>query len=146
MNESTESSRFTDPTIAVDHVRRVARETAAAAGHRAAATALLRVRQEYRVMPLQRSTAPADRLATWDAVRDETRSLVPMASGGTVDKEMFDQRVATPASQPLPPQPAWAPDPMLGLQAAALRTFHPTASRPAPLPSPTAAVDRGPAR
>ena len=106
-------SRFTDPTLAIEHVRRVARETAAEAGHRAAATALLAVRQEYRIMPLHRGTAPAERVATWDAVRDETRVLVPMACGDTADKAIFDERVALSASQLLPQLPDGTPGPSL---------------------------------
>ncbi len=116
-----QESRFTAPETAVDHVRRVARETAAESGHRAAAFAVMDLRREYRIMSLQQKEAPPDRLATWQAVRMETRSLVPMAMGGTTDRALFDERVATPANQPLPPQPDWAPDPSLALQAAALR-------------------------
>lgn len=138
-------SRFTDPTLAIEHVRRVARETAAEAGHRAAATALLAVRQEYRIMPLHRGTAPAERVATWDAVRDETRVLVPMACGDTADKAIFDERVALSASQLLPQLPDGTPGPMLGLQATALRAPDPTAARP-PVPSTAGPVDRTPAR
>lgn len=145
MSQSAEASRFTDPTIAIDHVRRVAHDTAAEAGHRAAATALLGVRQEYRIMPLQRRKAPADGVATWDAVRDETRSLVAMACGGTQDKAMFDARVATPASQPLPQQPGGTPDRRLGLQEAALRAPASISPRP-PLHSPAGPVGRPPAR
>lgn len=141
-----DESRFTDPVSAVDHVRRVARETAAASGYRAAAAALMDVRREYRIMPLKRSEAPPDRLATWDAVRRETGSLVPMATGGTHDHASFDERTATPGDQRLPEQPGWAPDPSVALQAAALRA-QPTVepSRP-PVTSPNAAADRAPGR
>ncbi|GAW52540.1 MULTISPECIES: hypothetical protein [unclassified Nocardioides] len=145
MNASNETSRFTDPTMAIDHVRRVAAQTAAADGHRAAATALLDVRREYRVMPLQRTSTPADRLVTWDAVREETRTLVSLACGGASERSMFDDRVAAPASEPLPQQPAWAPDPLVCLQRAALHPPTPVTPRP-PLPSPTVPVDRTPAR
>ena len=133
-----EESRFTDPVTAVDHVRRVARETAAQSGHRAAAFAVMDLRREYRIMPLRQQDAPPDRVATWQVVRMETRSLVPMAMGGTADRALFDQRVATPANQPLPQQPDWAPDPSLALQAAALRApeftspSHPSVSSPGP--------------
>lgn len=140
MNE--EESRFTNPVVAVDHVRRIARETAAATGYRSAADALAEVRREYRIMPLKRSEAPPDRLATWEAVRLETRSLVPMAVGGTSERALFDERTATPADRPLSPEQADWPDPAVALQAAALRT-QPTAgsSRPAS-PGPASEVDR----
>ncbi|GAB7007702.1 hypothetical protein JCM18899A_51770 [Nocardioides sp. AN3] len=147
MSDNTlDDSRFTDPVVAIDHVRRVARETAAEAGHHAAAAAVMDLRREYRIMPLQRQETPPDRLATWDAVRLETRSLVPMAMGGTADRAFFDARAATPADQPLPHQPEWAPDPSVALQAAALRM--PTGT-PAPRPSVTSAgavADRTPSR
>lgn len=143
---TNDESRFTDPVAAVDHVRRVARETAAASGYRAAAAALMEVRGEYRIMPSKRSEAPPDRLATWDAVRLETGSLVPMATGGTKDHASFDERAATPGDQPLPEHPGWAPDPSVALQTAALRV-QPTAgpSRP-PVTSRNAAADRAPGR
>lgn len=38
---SDEERRFTDPVSAVDHVRRLARETAADAGYQAAAAAVM---------------------------------------------------------------------------------------------------------
>lgn len=138
--------RFTDPVTAVDHVRRVARETAARSGHRAAAFAVMDLRREYRIMPLRQKEAPADRLATWQAVRMETRSLVPMAMGGTTDRALFDQRVATPADQPLPRQPEWAPDPAVALQAAALRADSPTSPPPPVVASSSPVVDRPPRR
>lgn len=126
-----EESRFTDPVAAVDHVRRIARETAAESGYHAAASAVLDLRRQYRIMPLKRKDAAPSKLATWDAVRLETRSLVPMAMGGTKDHALFEERAATPADQPLPQQPDWAPDPTVGLQAAALRAF----TLPAPPPA-----------
>lgn len=109
-----QESRFTDPDTAVDHVRRVARETATALGHRAAAFAVMDLRREYRIMPLRQKEAPPDRLATWQAVRMETRSLVPMAMGGSTDRALFDERVATPAGQPLPQQPGLGARPLAG--------------------------------
>ncbi len=115
------SSRLTDPNTAIEHVRLVARVTAAESGYSAAADALMDLRLEYRIMPLKRPEAPPERLATWDAVRLETRLLVPMAMGGPTDQAMFDVRAATPADQPLPHQPGWAPDPSVAMQAAALR-------------------------
>ena len=42
-----EKSRYTDPELAVDHVRRVARETADESGYRAAAFAVMQLRREY---------------------------------------------------------------------------------------------------
>ncbi|MDR7254935.1 hypothetical protein J2X46_003937 [Nocardioides sp. BE266] len=149
MSDNTlDSSRFTDPVAAIDHVRLVARETAANSGYHAAAAAVMDLRREYRIMPLQRQETPPDRLATWDAVRLETRSLVPLAMGGTADRALFDERAATPSDQPIPHhhQPGWAPDPSVGLQAAALRM--PTGT-PAPWPSVTSAgavADRSPSR
>lgn len=137
-----QESRFTDTVTAVDHVRRVARETAAQSGHRAAAFAVMDLRREYRIMPLRQKEAPADRLATWQAVRMETRSLVPMAMGGTTDRELFDQRVATPANQPLPQQLDWAPDPSLALQRAALRAPAPMSPRDRPVPAQSSDIDR----
>jgi len=137
MSDNTlDSSRFTDPVAAIDHVRRVARETAADSGYHAAAAAVMDLRREYRIMPLQRQETPPDRLMTWDAVRLETRSLAPLAMGGTADRDLFDERAATPAGQPLPHQPGWAPDPSVALQSAALRM--PTGT-PAPRPSVTSA-------
>jgi len=142
-------SRFTEPDAAVDHVRRVARETAEQSGYRAAAFAVMELRREYRIMPLKQREAPADRLATWQAVRMETRSLVPMAMGAhggvKADAAFFDARVTTAADAPLPQQPDWAPDPSVTLQAAALRAQAPTAPRP-PVTSQSPAVDRAPAR
>lgn len=135
-------SRFTDPVTAVEHVRRVARETAAQSGHRAAAFAVMDLRQEYRIMPLQQKDAPRARLTTWQAVRMETRSLVPMAMGGTTDRALFDERVATPANQPLPQQPDWAPDPSLGLQSAALRAPAHASPPHRPVLSPGPDTDR----
>lgn len=142
---TSEQARFTDPATAVDHVRRVAREAAAESGYRAAAAVVMALRQEYRIMPLKRKEAPPDRVATWDAVRLETRSLVPMAMGGTKEHALFDERTATPADQPLPHQPGWAPDPTVALQAAALHTPTTAPPRP-PLTSPDASVDRAPSR
>ena len=81
MSTHTEESRFTAPDMAVDHIRRVARETAEQSGYRAAGFAVMELRREYRIMPLKQKEAPPDRLATWQAVRMETRSLVPMAMG-----------------------------------------------------------------
>lgn len=131
-----EESRFTDPVMAVDHVRRIARETAAETGYHAAASAVLDLRREYRIMPLKRKDAAPARLATWDAVRLETRALVAMGMGGTRDHALFDERTATPADQPLPQQPDSAPDPTVGLQAAALCTpAAQSASRGSPLPT-----------
>lgn len=149
MSTHTEESRFTDPDTAVDHIRRVARETAEQSGYHAAAFAVMELRREYRIMPLKQKEAPPDRLATWQAVRMETRSLVPMAmgahGGGKADAAFFDARVATPADKPLPQQPAWAPDPSVTLQAAALRAQAPAAPRPH-VTSQSPSVDRTPAR
>ncbi|NYI47919.1 hypothetical protein BJ993_005065 [Nocardioides aromaticivorans] len=138
--------RLTDPVAAVDHVRRLARETAASEGYRAAADAVMNARREYRIMPLKRSEAPPDRLATWDAVRLETRSLVPMAMGGTKEHALFDERVATPGGQPLPQRPGWAPDPAVALQAAALRAQHAAEPSRPPATSPSPVTDRAPRR
>lgn len=74
-----DTSRFTQPNMAIDHVRSIARATAKESGYDAAATALLALYREYRVMPLRRKETPPERLATWEAVRIETRELVPMA-------------------------------------------------------------------
>lgn len=143
MNDNNRvTSRFSDPTAAIDHVRRVARDTAAESGYPAAADALMELRLDYRVMPLKRRETPPDRLATWDAVRLETRSLVSMAMGGTNDHAMFDARAATPADQPLPHQPDWAPDPPVAVQAAALRA--PGAAAPQGRPSNGPVVDQAP--
>lgn len=139
-----QESRFTDPDTAVDHVRRVARETATASGHRAAAFAVMDLRREYRILPLQQKKVATDRLATWQAVRMETRSLVPMAMGGTTDRALFDERVATPAGHPLPQQPGWAPDPSLALQAAALRATAHASPPHRPVRSPGPDIDRTP--
>ncbi|WP_408899810.1 hypothetical protein ACJ5H2_21745 (plasmid) [Nocardioides sp. R1-1] len=141
-----EESRFTDPVAAVDHVRRVARETAAEPGYQAAASAVMDLRREYRIMPLRRNETPPDRLATWDAARLETRSLVPMALGGTTEHTLFDERASTPAEEPLPQQPGWAPVPSAALQAAALHS--PTAPAPTrpPVTSHSPAVDQAPSR
>lgn len=65
-----QESRFTDPDTAVDHVRRVARETATASGHRAAAFAVMDLRREYRILPLQQKKVATDRLATWQGGAD----------------------------------------------------------------------------
>lgn len=147
MNDHT-SARFTDPNTAIDHVRRTARETAAESGYDAAATALLALYREYRVMPLRRKETPPDRLATWEAVRLETRSLIPMATAHRIHGSAFDQRVRTPADQPLPQdQPEWAYDPSAALQSAALRA--PTSAMGAPrlpVPSSSPSADRAPAR
>lgn len=143
---SDEERRFTDPVTAVDHVRRLARETAADAGYQAAAAAVMDLRREYRIMPLARKQAHPARLATWDAVRLETRSLVPMAMGGTKEHALFDERTATPAGQPLPQQPGWAPDPIVALQAAALRTPTTAAPPRAPVTSTDTTVSRTPGR
>jgi len=144
-----EKSRHTDPGLAVDHVRRVARETADESGDRAAAFAVMQLRREYRIMPLKQEEAPADRLATWQAVRMETRSLVPVAMGAhggvEADRALFEERVATPANRPLPQQPGWAPDPSVVLQAAALRAQAPATPSPPVAPSGSD-VDRTPAR
>lgn len=145
MSRGEEPSRLTAPTAAVAHVRLVARETAAAVGHRAAADALLHLRREYRVMPLQRSQTPGDRLAAWDAVRAETGALVPLAMGTRADTAMFDERVATPAGQPIPGGQAGRSQPSAALQAAALSARAAAVSRPTP-PSTAPPVDRTPAR
>lgn len=97
-------------------------------------------------MPLARKEADPDRLATWDAVRLETRSLVPMAMGGTKEHALFDERTATPADQPLPQQPGWAPDPTMDLQAAALRTPTPATSPRPPVTSTGTTISRAPGR
>lgn len=141
-----DASRLTDPNTAIDHVRRVARETAAEAGHDAAADVLLALHREYRVMPLRRKETPPGRLATWEAVRLETRSLVPMAMGGTTDQAMFDARAASPADQPLPRQPDWAPDPTVAMQAAALRASSTRAPQGPPAAAHGPAVDQAPSR
>jgi len=145
-----EKSRYTDPDLAVDHVRRVARETAEQSGYRAAAFAVMELRQEYRIMPLKQEEAPPERLATWQAVRMETRSLVPMAMGAhggvKADAALFEERVATPADRPLPQQPGWAPDPSVALQAAALRTQAPASPPSPPATSQGPGVNRGQAR
>lgn len=150
MSDSAEKSRHNDPHLAVDHIRRVARETAEQSGYRAAAFALMQLRQEYRIMPLKQKEAPADRLATWQAVRVETRSLVSMAMGahGGVksDEALFGERVATPSSEPLPQQPGWAPDPAVVLQAAALRAPSSATPRREPVGPTEPRVDRGSAR
>lgn len=149
MSTPMPESRFTDPDTAVNHVRRVARQAAQQFGYRAAAFTVMELRREYRIMPLKQKEAPPDRVATWQAVRMETRSLVPMAMGAhggvKADAAFFDARVATPADKPLPQQPDWAPDPSVTLQAAALRAQAPTAPRP-PVTSQSPAVDRTPAR
>jgi hypothetical protein len=115
----------------------------------------MQLRQEYRIMPLKRKEAPVDRLATWQAVRVETRSLVSMAMGahGGVDSDetLFRERVATPSGEPLPQQqqqqqPGWAPDPAVVLQAAALRTALAAAPRMEPVGAREPVVDRAPAR
>lgn len=141
-----EKSRFTDPVLAVDHVRRVARETADDSGYRAAAFAVMQLRQGYRIMPLKQEKAPADRLATWQAVRMETRSLVPMAmsahGGAKADQALFDERVATPASRPLGQQP----EPSVALQAAALRPQAPASPSSPPVGQQPPGVDRAQAR
>lgn len=103
MNEGTDTSRFIEPNMAIDHVRRVARETAKESGYDAAATALLALYREYRVMPLRRKETPPEQLATWEAVRVETRSLVPMAMGGSTDRALFDQRVSDSGRPTAPP-------------------------------------------
>lgn len=140
--------RFTDPATAIDHMRNKARQAAAEAGYEAAAAAVMALRREHRIMPLKRQEAAPDRLATWDAVRVEARALVPMAMGahGGIKSDLaaFEQRVNTLASQPLPPQPDWAPDPMIALQAAALRT--PASTTPSPPVQTPGAVDRSPRR
>lgn len=139
-----DSSRFTDPNTAINHVRRAARETAAEAGYDAAADVLLALYREYRVMPLRRRETPPDRLATWEAVRLETRSLVPMAMGGATDQAMFDVRAATPADQPLPRQPDWATDPSTALQSAALRASGTRAPQGPPAIAQGPTVDQAP--
>jgi hypothetical protein len=140
VNEGADTSRFIEPNMAIDHVRRVARETVEESGYDAAATALLALYREYRVMPLRRTETPPERLATWEAVQGETRSLVPMAMGGT----LFDQRVATPADQLLPLRDG-APGPSVALQAGVLRAKT-TAALPRPQgTSQGSAVDRTPA-
>ena len=48
MSAQPERSRLDDTELAVDHVRRVARETAERSGYRAAAFALMDLRREYR--------------------------------------------------------------------------------------------------
>lgn len=141
-----EESRFTDPAAAVDHVRRIARETAAEAGYHAAATAVMELRQEYRIMPLHKKEAPPERLATWEAVRLETRSLVAMAMGGTTEQALFDVRASTPSGQPLLQQPGWAPDPAVALQAAVLAAPATVTPPRAPVAPDGGAVDRAPSR
>jgi hypothetical protein len=144
VNEGADTSRFIEPNMAIDHVRRVARETAKESGYDAAATALLALYREYRVMPLRRKETPPERLSTWEAVREETRSLVPMAMGGSTDRSLFDQRVATPADQPLPLRDR-SPGPSLARQAGVLRATT-TALRLPRGTSQGSAVDRTPAR
>lgn len=143
----TDDDRFTNPLTAVDHMRSVAREIASVDGYEAAAGAVLNLRREYRVMPLLRKDVPPDRLETWDAVRNEARLLIPLAMGAhgrrKGDIAGFEQRVVTPADQPLTDQPEWAREPTTALQAAALRA---PAAAPPPLPSPSAPVDRTPSR
>lgn len=146
MPTAAECSRYTDPDLAVDHVRRVARETAEKAGYRAAAFAVMQLRQEYRILPLKQQESPPDRLATWQVVRMETRSLVSMAMGSTAEHALFDERVATPAGRPLPPQPGWSPDPSVVLQSAALGPNRPVSNRQAPLPESPELRDRGKGR
>jgi hypothetical protein len=96
-------------------------------------------------MPLKQKEAPPARLATWQPVRMETRSLVPMAMGAhggvKADAAFFDARVATAADKPLPQQPDEAPDQSVTLQAAALRAQAPAAPRP-PVTSQSPPVDR----
>lgn len=125
-------SPLSDPELAVDHVRRVARETADSAGFHTAALAVMEVRRDYRIMPLALKEASPEQVAVWRAVRLETRSLVPMAmgahGGNSKDAAFLRARVTTPAAEPLPSQPEWAPDPLIGLQAAALHS--PSTSRP----------------
>lgn len=137
--------RFTEPLTAVDHMRRVARETAVQEGYEAAGWAVLAVRREYRIRPWDLADAPPNRLAAREAVRLESMALVPLAAGGRTNHALFDERVATPANQPLSGQPDWAPDPALALQAAALRAQSATTpGRPAPSLAPP--VDRSPSR
>ncbi len=142
-----ERSRHTDPVLAVGYVRQVAREAAEKSGHRKAAQVVMALRQEYRIMPLKLKEASPNRVATWQAVRAETRSLVAMAMGGTADKALFDVRVATPADQTLPRTSDWAPDPhalpAVSLQLAALRTHRPPLSNPTPLPTSPEPGERG---
>lgn len=76
MNEHS-SSRFTDPNIAIEDVRRVPRETAAESGF--AANTLLALYREYRVTPLRRKEALPHRLETSEAVRLQT-TPIPMAT------------------------------------------------------------------
>jgi len=64
------SSVTTTHNLAVDHIRRVARETAEQSGYRAAAFALMQLPQEYRIMPLTQKEAPADRRASCAIVCD----------------------------------------------------------------------------
>lgn len=130
-----QESRFTDPDTAVDHVRRVARETATASGHRAAAFAVMDLRREYRIMPLQQKEAPPGRRATWQAVRMETRSLVPMAMGGSTDRALFDERVATPRGRAAPPTAGLGARPVAGPagRCAARNGARVTASQAGPL-------------
>lgn len=130
-------SPLSDPALAVDHVRRVARETADRGGYHAAALAVMDLRDEYRLTPRTLQEASPEQVEAWRAVRMETRALVPMAmgarGGSAEDAALFRRRVTTPASDPLPKQPGWAPDPLVGLQSAALR-------------SPTAPHREGPPR
>lgn len=51
MSDRADKSRHTDPHVAVDHVSRVARETAEQSGYRAAAFAVMALRREYRPAP-----------------------------------------------------------------------------------------------
>lgn len=92
MNKRSNASRFTDPHTAVHHVRRVARKTAAEACYAAATTALVAIYREYRVMALRRKETPPDQLATWEAVRLETRSLIPMATAPQIHGADFAQQ------------------------------------------------------
>lgn len=106
------------------------------------------LRRQYRVMPLKQREVSAERLATWQEVRMETRSLVPLAMGahGGVegDAAFVRERVATPASRPFPQQPGLGARPRDRLQAAALqRRSRPTL--PPHDPSPVSSVVRGPA-
>ena len=74
---TSEQARFTDHVTAVDHVRRVARETAAESGYHAAAAAVMALRQEYRIMPLKRKEAPP----SCDLGRGSARDQVAGADG-----------------------------------------------------------------
>lgn len=103
---TSEHARFTDPVTAIDHVRRVARETAAESGYRGAAAVVMALRQEYRIMPLKRKEAPPDRVATWDAVRLETMSLAGADGDGRHQGARLVRRTHRDPGRSATPPPA----------------------------------------